>query len=148
MKGPTPEVHLLGVEDLPSVHDLWREAGLPFHADGRDSFDAMAQELRNTRNFLLGAFEDGVLVGVVLGSDEGRKGWINRLAVKPSHRRRGVARNLVEACEAEFLRRGVGLVCALVEDFNGASMALMRDAGFVRRDDIHYYRKAVGEGDW
>lgn len=138
----------MGEEDLPGVHGLWKEAGLPFHPEGRDSIETMALELRNTRNFLMGAFVRDALVGVVLGTDEGRKGWINRLAVRPDHRRRGIARKLVEACEAEFARRGAGLVCALVEDYNRDSMALMGEAGFVRRDDIHYLRKEIRGADW
>jgi GNAT superfamily N-acetyltransferase len=146
--GDGPDFRFLGEEDLPQIHGIWAEAGLPFHPEGRDSLEAMTRELHETRNFLLGAFEGGALVGVALGTDEGRKGWINRLAVKPTHRRRGLALALVHRCEEEFSRRGMGLVCALVEDYNGPSMALMGDSGFVRRDDIHYFRKEIRGGSW
>lgn len=143
-----PEVRRLGEEDLPAVYALWKAAGLPFHPSGRDSLERLASELDRTRNFLLGAFVHSRLIGCVLASDEGRKGWVNRLAVSPEYRRSGVAKLLVEACEEEFRSRGIGLVCALIEDWNAPSMALFDAAGYIRRDDIHYYRKEIRDGDW
>jgi ribosomal protein S18 acetylase RimI-like enzyme len=144
----SPAIRRLGMEDLPAVHALWKAAGLPFHPEGRDSIERLTSEMDQTRNFLLGAFMDGDMVGCVLASDEGRKGWVNRLAVSPDHRRSGVARQLVEACEEEFRSRGIGLVCALIEDWNAPSMALFDAAGYIRRDDIHYYRKEIRGRDW
>ena len=51
----------------------------------------------------IGAFADGKLVGIVVATHDGRKGWINRLAVHPDYRRRGIAKKLIEEAE-EYLR--------------------------------------------
>jgi len=37
-----------------------------------------------------------------------RRGYVLNLFVEPSHRRRGIARDLLEASEQEFQRRGIG----------------------------------------
>jgi len=44
-----------------------------------------------------GLFQGEELVGSVLASHDERKGWLNRLAVAPNHRRRGPARRLIAA---------------------------------------------------
>ncbi len=141
-------LRLLEPEDIPAVHELWREARLPVRPEGRDSPGSVAAEIEDGRTFYVGAFEGGRLVGVALGTDEGRKGWVNRLAVAPDHRRRGVAAALVAFCEREFLKRGRGLVCALVEEDNDASLALFRREGYVPRRDILYLRKALRGETW
>lgn len=142
------QVTQLGEDDLPAVHALWAEAGLPFHPEGRDALPRMALELREESSVLLGALFQGTLVGVVLLTDDGRKGWINRLAVKPAFRRRGVGKGLIAAGEALLRQRGRGIVACLVEDWNEASLALFLSQGYELRKDIFYLRKVPGGAEW
>lgn len=141
-------VRQLGESDLPAVHALWAEAGLPFHPEGRDSLPRMAVELRGGSALLLGAFRKERLVGVVLLTDDGRKGWINRLAVAPSCRRMGLGRLLIEASEEQFRARGRGILACLIEDWNEASLALFQSEGYELRKDIFYLRKVPGGSGW
>ncbi len=142
-------VRELDERDLPAVHALWAEAGLPFHPEGRDALPRMAEELRGGSAVLLGAFfHETTLAGVVLLTDDGRKGWINRLAVKPSFRRRGVGKLLIAQAEALFRGRGRGIVACLIEDWNEASLALFQGEGYELRKDIFYLRKVPGGADW
>lgn len=141
-------VQELGERDLPAVHALWAEAGLPFHPEGRDALPRMAKELRGGSAVLLGAFFHETLAGVVLLTDDGRKGWINRLAVKPAFRRRGVGKLLIAHAEAHFQGRDRGIIACLVEDWNEASLALFRSQGYERRKDIFYLRKVPEGADW
>lgn len=73
---------------------------------------------------------DGEVVGVVLGSFDGRRGWINRLAVDPSVRRRGVGRALVRELERRLAARGCVQVNLLVFDDNDGGRALWRELGY------------------
>lgn len=52
------------------------------------------------------------------------------VAVHPAHRRRGVARKLIQTLLSDGARRGVTLVRAWVAAANGAALALMADLGF------------------
>ena len=141
-------IRLLGPEDIMDVHALWKEAGLTFHPSGRDSVGRMTQELQESRTFLAGAFLGEALIGVVLGNDDGRKGWINRLAVRPAYRKMGVARSLVDFCERHFEGLGLGIVCCLIEEDNESSRAVFLKEGYEERPDIHYFRKMTGGEDW
>ena len=141
-------IRLLGPEHITDVHALWKAAGLPFHPSGRDSISRMTRELELDHVFLAGAFQGEALVAVVLGTEDGRKGWINRLAVRPSLQKQGLAKALVAFCERRFKSRGLGMVCALIEEDNHRSMALFSGEEYEERLDIHYFRKMLAGEDW
>jgi len=143
-----PVIRSLGPKDVPAVHRLWTEAGLPYHPEGRDSAERMAEELASGGTLLLGAFVGASLAGVVLATDDGRKGWINRLAVAPPFRRMGLGARLIAACEEVFESRGRGIVACLIEDWNGPSLALFQREGYVLRKDIFYLRKVRAGEAW
>lgn len=134
-------VRELKASELTNMIDLWREAGLPFKARGRDSMPSLRIQMKRTPDLFLGAFEGGKLIGVVLASDDGRRGWINRLAVHPDAQRRGVGTALMRAAEAALRKKGRRLFCVHVERGNEASMRLLDEAGYRREEDILYYAK-------
>lgn len=145
--GGAVNFRLLGASDIPSVHALWAASGLPFHPEGRDAPALMGAEIEAGSAFLIGAFDGDALVGVVLGTDDGRKGWVNRLAVRPDRRGEGLGGRLIERCETVFAERGRGIVACLIEDWNDASLALFQKSGYALRRDILYLRKMPrGEG--
>ena len=87
------------------------------------------------------AIDGGRIVGVVLGSHDHRKGWINRLAVLPEYRRRGMASVLMSACEAAIGAHGIEIVAALVESDNEASHAFFERLSYRADVPVRYYRK-------
>jgi len=99
-------------------------------------------QLRKNRGLYLGAFEDSTLVGVVFATHDTRKGWINRLAVRPKVRRTGIASRLVRAAERALASRGIRLVAALVETENLPSLRLFRRLGYEVYPH-HYVRKRL-----
>ena len=141
---PEPDIVVirpLRSDEYASVRAVWQAAGLPTRAAGRDSADAFATQLQQHPTTYLAAVLNGRLVGVVLGTHDGRKGWINRLAVRPSHRKRGVAKRLLAACEAALGEQGIEIVAALIEHGNDASVAAFESAGYQADVPVHYYRK-------
>jgi len=120
---------------------LWQRAGLPFEPEGRDSFHAIAQQLQTAGHLMFVAEAHGQVVGTAFGSHDGRKGWINRLAVDPRHRRQGLAQQLIAKAEEALARDGIIIVAALVEAPNEPSLKLFRKLGYEERRDIIYFRK-------
>jgi len=127
--------------DYPSVLAIWKEAGLPYRGEGRDACAAFCREIGETTSLFLGADVDGELVGVVLGTHDGRKGWVNRLAVRPEHRRRGIGRTLVQELERRVEERGIEMVACLIEGENGPSRDFFRSLGFAEQPQITYHAK-------
>ncbi len=128
-------------EDYDRVIALWQRAGLPFEPEGRDSFSSISRQLQTSGHLMFVAEADGQIIGTAFGSHDGRKGWVNRLAVDPRYRRRGVARQLVERVEEALVREGIIIVAALVEAPNEPSLKLFRALGYEERRDIIYFRK-------
>lgn len=124
--------------DYTAVLGLWTAAGLSFRPRGRDSYERLATELNRGRAVFLVAESEGRLVGTVLGTHDGRKGWINRLAVASEWRRRGIARLLVREVETKLGTLGLEITAALVEVSNEGSLRFFSAIGYERDSQIEY----------
>jgi ribosomal protein S18 acetylase RimI-like enzyme len=138
-------VHIrrLDLDDYDELLALWQRAGLhSLKPQGRDSRQALAQQLASGVQTILGLEVDGCLVGAVVATRDSRKGWINRLVVDPACRRRNYGGQLVAAAEEVLHAQGMRVIAALVERDNHASLTLFRKAGYVEGDPgIHYLSK-------
>ncbi len=123
---------------------LFQIAGMNPKTRGRDSPRSFSEQLRRNRRSYLGAFDGDRLLGVVLGTHDTRKAWINRLAVHPDYRRRSIAARLVRACERVLREQGLKMFAALIEPENRASEAFFRSLGYEILP-ILYARKKLRE---
>ncbi len=135
------EIRSLADERPERVLELWTRSGLPHRPQGRDSPSNLRAEFSEAPDLHLGAYEGGQLIGTAVATDDGRKGWINRLAVIPEHRRTGVGTKLLEEAEKRLRKRGRRIIGALVEDWNEGSLAFFQARGYRLHDDVHYLSK-------
>jgi N-acetylglutamate synthase len=132
----------LGESHYEEIVDLWRRAGLTVRAEGRDSAGALARQMQWGVLRALGLRDGDRLVAVALLTHDGRKGWINRLAVDPAYRRRGLARRLVAEGERWFTEElGLEVWAALIEKYNTASQALFEGMGYGRHDLVYVSKR-------
>ena len=131
----------LKAEELDAMRKLWKAAGLPYKPRGRDRLRNLERQRCSFPSYFLGAFKGGRLIGVSLITDDGRKGWINRLAVRRENRREGVGSLLVRRSEAILRRKGLNLLCAHIETDNQASVAFFEQLGYSIETDILYLTK-------
>lgn len=80
------------------------------------------------------AEDAGKIVGIVLGRFDGRRGWINHLAVDPGYRTRGLGRDLVKRVERRLVRKGCAKVNLHVEPENHGVSAFYVHIGYRPRD--------------
>jgi len=132
--------------DLDTLFDLWSMTDLPIRPGGREDRARLCSQMEDPRSLFLGAFHESALVGAVLVTHDGRKGWINRLAVHPDHRHHGVARLLMREAERFLLHEGIGIVAGLIEEDNHPSRALFSSEGYEEVTEILYYRKHLIQG--
>jgi len=135
------KIQRLTINDYDEIVKLWSRTKLPFKSKGRDSKEAIAVQMEANPEFFIGAFVDNRLVGTAIISCDMRKGWINRLAVDPDHRKRGIAKALIAESEKILRKRDIRIFCALIEDYNAASRKLFREFGYVEHHDIIYFSK-------
>ncbi len=132
----------LGVTEYEEVLALWQRAGLPTRPEGRDAPAAVQRQLEMGMQRIVGLRQGTRLVAVVILTHDGRKGWINRLAVDPECRRKGLARQLVAEAERWFTQDlGLEVWAALIESENEASLALFDSIGFAHYDIVYVSRR-------
>ncbi len=131
----------LGAEDYDAILALWQAAGLSIRPNGRDNRSQFEAQLASGTHTVLGVRDGGQLAGVIIATHDGRKGWLNRLAVHPDYQRRGIGLHLIRAGEQALKSQGMQIIAALVEDWNQASLALMARAGYKVHPDVHYLTK-------
>lgn len=129
-------------EQYEDVLRLWELSGLPTRIKGRDRPEAVKNQLMQSNVFFLGDIIDNEIRGVVLVTHDGRKGWINRLAVHPAYQHHGIAKKLIQAAERElFSRFGIEIYCALILEDNEVSLSLFEGEGYTSWPQIRYYSK-------
>lgn len=141
VEGAEFSIRTIAPEDYDSLIELWTTAGTGIQIQGREGKDAVLRHLRQFGNESFVAVAGSRIIGVVLGTHDGRKGWINRLAVHPAFRRKGVAAALVQACDSALRSGGIEIVAALVERDNLASARLFKRLGYSDAVEVHYFRK-------
>jgi len=127
------------------VIQLWQKADLSHRPRGRDSKDNIQDELKKGNAVFLLAEKDMIVVGSVLGTYDGRKGWINRLAVDPAFRRKGLAKLLIGEVEKRLASLGAEIITCLIEDWNASSLRLFQEMQYVKHPDILYLSKRKGQ---
>jgi len=141
MKRQEMKTRRLTGADYDQIVELWQRAGLPYKPQGRDHKDAVEAQIAANPDLCIGIFEENRLTGVVLATTDGRKGWMNRLAVDPDCRRRGVAKTLIHEAEATLRKHGIRIFCALIESGNTTSVRLFKASGYREHRDIVYFSK-------
>jgi aminoglycoside 6'-N-acetyltransferase I len=122
-------VRLLGADDTALVCDA--AAGVFDHAPQ----EALTTEfLRDARHHLVGALDEGRLIGVVsavhyVHPDKPTEMWINEVSVAPEYQGRGVGRQMLDAMLAHGRSLGCVNAWVLTDRGNAAAMALYRAAG-------------------
>lgn len=135
------EIRLLSPDYYDHLISLWEKAGLSYRPKGRDSREEIARQMEKDPDFFLGAFLEGEMVGCIIATFDGRKGWINRLAVLPEHRRQGIAQMLITGAEDALRKRGAEVIGILIYEDNVASLNLFQRMGYLIGEDLVYLSK-------
>jgi ribosomal protein S18 acetylase RimI-like enzyme len=129
------EITILQASDYEHVLALWQATdGLTLRA--ADSPEGFARYLERNPDLSFIARDGSVLVGTVLGGHDGRRGYLQHLAVAPSHRGRGVGRALVDRALAALAERGIRKSHVMVNLENRAGQAFWAHLGWTPRDDL------------
>lgn len=128
-------------DDYDAVVEVWRRSGLKFSANGRDSREGITGQMRDPMSIFFVAEVAGGVVATALCTQDGRKGWINRLAVLPEFRRRGIGGMMVEEAEHRFAALGLEVFCCLIMADNPVSQGMFSRKGYLHQDEVLYFSK-------
>jgi len=132
---PSYAIREMTIADYDAVVELWKSTpgiGLS-EADEREN---IAEFLVHNRGLSFVAGSGGVTAGAVLGSFDGRRGYLHHLAVAPRARRAGLGRALVARSLEALAGRGVRRCHIFVMAGNADGQRFWERVGWFRRDDL------------
>jgi ribosomal protein S18 acetylase RimI-like enzyme len=119
--------------DFAEVLALWRVAGsVPTTTDDEG---ALALLLERDPEALLVAERDGEIIGSLIAGWNGWRGSFYRLAVRPDHRRQGLASELVRAGEERLRAVGARRLDAIVARGEEHAMEFWAAFGYTHQVD-------------
>jgi ribosomal protein S18 acetylase RimI-like enzyme len=100
-------------DDIESVLNLWKQAAAT--PSVTDTAEHLRRAIVHSSASVLVAEVAGQVVGSIIGTFDGWRSNIYRLAVHPSFRRTGIAKALLAEVEKRLLELGAKRITALVE---------------------------------
>ncbi|MCD6234264.1 MAG: GNAT family N-acetyltransferase [Candidatus Marinimicrobia bacterium] len=129
------------ISDYEAVQNLWKAAGLYLSlSDTREELHRMLD--KHPELFLI-AEQKGILVGTVLGSFDGRRGYIHHLAVLPEYQHRGIGTFLLKTLEEKYRSMDVVKIHLFIETENAEVESYYQKLGWYRRDDLIMMSKTL-----
>ncbi len=104
-----------------------------------DSRHSIERYLARNPGLSFVARRESQLVGCVMCGHDGRRGYLQHLAVAPGYRNGGVGRRLVQQCLDVLKRLGIEKVHIDVLAENRAAQKFWQHLGWSRRDDLLRY---------
>ncbi|HEY4132434.1 MAG TPA: GNAT family N-acetyltransferase [Gemmatimonadaceae bacterium] len=133
-------------DDYDDVVDLWRRSsGVTLRdVDAREPL--LAYIARNPGlSFVATAPDAGRIVGAVLCGTDGRRGYLQHLAVDADYQRQGIGRGLAERCVAELAKQGIMKCHLMVIAGNDRAREFWTRIGWAARSDIQLMSHTVGD---
>jgi ribosomal protein S18 acetylase RimI-like enzyme len=127
-------------DDLPAVLALWQDATEV--ASSADDLAGLTALLSRDAGALLLALDGPDVVGTLIVGWDGWRGSFYRLAVRPDHRRQGVARSLVAEAEARLAELGCRRVSLYAVQAHERAVAFWAAVGYtLDAQDVRFVRQ-------
>jgi ribosomal protein S18 acetylase RimI-like enzyme len=125
-------------DEVETLIALWCEAGLEVEPVSAGS-ELIALVEAGT-DLVLVDERNGIVVGTVLGTWDGRRGWVQRLAMKPGWTGQQIASGLVTELEERLRSKGCRKLNLLVERHNKDVVPFYERLGFLT-DELIFMEK-------
>ena len=114
--------------------ELWRKVGIGIgSSDTKDEVEAVLT--RNPNLFLIGK-KDGKIISSVIGTSDGRRGYVHHLAVDPSYQKKGYGKKIMEELIEIFRDMKVHKIHLLIQKTNRKVVKFYSKLGWETRDDL------------
>ena len=123
------------IQDYDEVYALWQESE-GIELSDVDSEEDITRFLERNPGLSFVAHDNGQLVAAVLCGHDGRRGYIDQLAVRKSHRRQGIGRGLVARCLYNLMRIGIRRWHLFVLEDNQDAIAFWKKLGWAERVEL------------
>jgi ribosomal protein S18 acetylase RimI-like enzyme len=121
------------IEVLPeSMHEeavsLWHVSGVA--RPWNDPVADLRRAMTGSASTVLACTDRSQLLGTAMVGYDGHRGWVYYVAVAPSHRKQGVGRKLMEACEEWARDRGAPKIQVMIRRTNTNVLGFYKQLGY------------------
>ena len=130
------------VHDYEAATELWKRSeniGLS-SADDRDRIDDFLARNPGMSKVVV---EDGQIIGTVLCSHDGRRGYLYHLCVDARYQKKGLGQRLVGSCLRDLEQQGIRKCHLFIFGRNNAGKDFWKSTGWQERVDIVVFSKEI-----
>ncbi|MDD5602655.1 MAG: GNAT family N-acetyltransferase [Eubacteriales bacterium] len=132
----------LHIDDHEEIYGLWRKTpGIGL--SGTDGLQGFTRFMLRNKGMSQCFVDEGKIVAVALCGHDGRRGYINHVAVEESHKGKGIGREVVGRCLFRLKEEGIDKCHVFVFRENEQGKAFWKAVGWNERDDIDIYSRFV-----
>jgi len=132
------------IDDYDATIALWSESEGVRLRDA-DSRAGIEKYLRRNPGLSFVAEEEGQLVGTIMAGHDGKRGYVQHLSVADSHRRKGIATQLVSLCLEALKQEGILKSHLMILPENETAKQFWASQGWACRSDIQLYSFVHGD---
>ncbi len=128
-------------DDEDAVVALWQACELtrPWNDPRKD----IARKLTVQRDLFFVGTQDGAVMASVMAGFDGHRGWVNYLAVHPSHQKHGHGQALMRAVEQALLAMGCPKINLQVRAANTGVLAFYGRIGYANDEVVSLGRRLI-----
>ncbi|MCP5381737.1 MAG: GNAT family acetyltransferase [Kordiimonadaceae bacterium] len=122
------EISIFDINDQDEVINLWRDCGL-LRAQN-DPYEDIKRKINHSPELFYVGRKNGKIIATVMAGYEGRRGWINLLAVEPSEQKSGYVREIMNHAEQKLGERGCIKVNLQIRQTNKQAICFYQSLGY------------------
>lgn len=136
-------IRLMTMEDYREVYRLWSNTSGMCLRSFDDSEEGIAKFLKKnpTSNFV--ALSENKIIGVVLSSNDGRRGYIYHAMVHPDFRNCGIGKALMQEVYKELKKEGIRKAGLLIFKDNLVGSTFWKSQKWDERTELRYFSKDI-----
>ncbi len=138
------EYRIMNTNDIEDALDfLGNIPGVHLHENGEDSVAGICSYMKRNPMLSYLALVDTKIIGVIFCGHDGRRGFINHLAVSPDFRHQGVASKLLKLVEESLIDLGIKKGALFVLNENDSAMRFYESNGWSEETIVKIYSKIL-----
>jgi len=133
------------IEDYNEIINLWKNTegvGLSGNDDSKKSIKVFLEKNPNT--CFIAEYKNEI-IGTIMAGNDGRRGHIYHLMVKPEHRKNGLGKKLLEKAEKALKKEGIRKIFLVAFKKNKIGNMFWGNNGYETRNDLNYRDKRIME---
>ena len=135
----------MDIKDYDEIINLWENTEGVGLSGSDDSKKSIKIFLNKNPNTCFVAEYKNEIIGTIMAENDGRRGHIYHLMVKPEHRRNGLGKKLMEKTEKALKKEGIRKIFLVAFKKNKIGNIFWENNGYEIRNDLNYGNKRIIE---